>query len=134
MSADDALRHLCDSTWLHIVENYSRNFIEVILTPSVGVLSSGSGCHRLSNTDEATGGTLVVGVLASYKLVDFVLTGDIVHHGGLVVCGSHSVPTASLSSQWLLEYIFGLVQHANLLNSIHWVGDLRGCWRLGTLR
>ena len=134
LTTDDTLRHLCDSTWLHVVENDARDFIEVILAPSVGVLSSSRSCHRLSNAYEATGCTLVVGVVsAPYKLVNFILAWNIVHHGWLVVCGAHSVSTACLSPQGLLEHIFGLVKHANLLNSIHGIGDLGGRWGLGSL-
>jgi hypothetical protein len=134
LPAHDTLRHLSDSTWLHVVKNDARDFIEVILAPPVGVLSGCGSSHRLANANEATGGALVVGVLpSSYKLVDFVLTGHIVHHGWLVVRGPHTVTAASLSPERLLQHIFGLVQHANLLNSIHGVGDLGGGWSLGTL-
>jgi len=73
-----------------------------------------------------------IGVFAANKLIDLWLLWHVVNDDW-VRLGGYSVTTAGLSPQWLLENVITLVDHANLLNSWHWICDLTWGWRLGSL-
>ena len=121
------LSHLSQSTWLHIVKDYTWNLIQVVLTSAVCLLLRLWHHHWFPNADEATSATFII----SNELVNLWLLGHIFHHRR--ICGNYSITTTSLSSQRLRQDIISLIDHANLLNSIYWIVNLGGCWRLSTL-